>query len=95
MKERSEKLIGQKEKDDATIDFVSYQAQEAILDPNVPEFYKHYVVRAAIDALWRITERRNAYNAGRNESQGLKQSHTVYDAEHDQSSFDGNKGSEL
>ena len=36
MKERK-KFVGQKEKDDAIMNFVSRQAQEAILDPNLPE----------------------------------------------------------
>ena len=80
MKESNQNPIGQKEKDDATMNFVSKQAQEAILDPNVPEFYKHYVVRAAIDALWRIAERRNAYNAKQEENGQLNESHTIYKA---------------
>src|SRR5687767_12047993 len=95
MQERSQTLIEQKEKDDATMNFVSKQAQEAILDPNVTEYYKHHIVRAAVDALWRIAERRSTYDARHSERQGLEQSRTIYDAEDDHSSFDGNKGSEL
>jgi len=37
MKERGRKYTVQKEKDDAIMNFVSRQAQEAILDPNLPE----------------------------------------------------------
>ena len=64
MKERSKKFVGQKAKDDAMIDFVSRQAQEAILDPNLPESYKDQVVEVAVDVLLRIAEKRSAYNAG-------------------------------
>jgi hypothetical protein len=80
MKEREEKLIGQKEKDDATMNFVSRQAQEAILDPNLPESFKDYVLDAAIETLRMIAEKRNAYNAGESENRQLKQSHTIYKA---------------
>jgi hypothetical protein len=48
MKENGEKFIGQKEKDDAMMNFVSRQAQEAILDPNLPDYYKDYVLEGAI-----------------------------------------------
>jgi hypothetical protein len=81
MKERTEKLIGQKEKDDAIMNFESRQAQEAILDPNLPEEYKDEIVGAAVGKILRIAERRNAYDAGRRESQGLKLSDTIYEAE--------------
>ena len=62
MKERN-KSIGQKAKDDATMNFVSRQAQEAILDPNLPESYKDEVLEFAIGIILRIAERRKAYNA--------------------------------
>ena len=51
IKEAREKLIGQKAKDDATVNFVSRQAQEAILDPNLPESYKDDVLDAAVGTL--------------------------------------------
>jgi hypothetical protein len=69
MKERREKIIWQKEKDDATMNFVSRQAQEAILNPNLPESYKDEVLETAIGIILRIAERRNAYNATRKKSQ--------------------------
>jgi hypothetical protein len=81
MKERSEKLIGQKAKDDATMNFMSRQAQEAILDPNLPESYKDPALEAALDALLRIAEKRSAYKARPRESKRLKQSQTIYEAE--------------
>ena len=80
MKEAREKLIGQREKDDATMNFVSRQAQEAILDPNLPESYKDEVVGDAVGKILRIAERRNAYNAGRREGQQVKSSNTIYQA---------------
>ena len=80
MNERSEKIIGQKEKDDAIMNFASRQAQEAILDSNLPEAYKDEVVGNAVEKILRIAERRNAYNAKEKESRQLNQSHTVYKA---------------
>ena len=80
MKETSEKLIGPKEIDDAMMNFVSRQAQEAILDPNLPGYYKDYVLEAAIKTLTKIGERKSAYNAEGSESQQVKPSHTVYKA---------------
>jgi hypothetical protein len=78
MKERSEKFSRQKAKDDAIMDFVSRQAQEAILDPHLPESYKDAALEAALDALLRIAEKRNAYIAGSKESRRLKRSQTIY-----------------
>jgi hypothetical protein len=62
MKETEEKLTAQREKDDAIINFVSKQAQEAILDPNLPEFYKDEVVDGAVGKILKIAEKRNNYN---------------------------------
>ena len=84
MKERGEKLIGQKAKDGATMNFVSRQAQEAILDPNLPESYKDEVLDAAVGTLLRIAEKRNAYNARLRESRRLKRSHMIYEAGDDE-----------
>jgi len=80
MKEAREKLIGQKAKDDSTMNFVSRQAQEAILDPNLPESYKDDIVGAAVGTILRIAEKRNAYNAGQREGRQVKSSNTIYQA---------------
>ena len=80
MKERSQKFRGQKEKEDAIMNFVSRQAQEAILDPNLPESYKDAALEAAVGALLRIAERRNAYDVGLKENRSLKPSQTIYKA---------------
>ena len=78
MKEGKEKFIGQKEKDDAMMNFVSRQAQEAILDPNLPEAYKDEVLNAAVGTILRIAERRSIYDAKQMESPPSKQSHSIY-----------------
>lgn len=67
MKTRGEKIIGAREDDDVTMNFVSRQAQEAILNPCLPEPYKDEVVRAAVGTLLRIADNRNAYSAKRAE----------------------------
>jgi hypothetical protein len=79
MKERGEKLVGRKAKDDATMNFVSKQAQEAILDPNLPESYKDEVLRAAVGTILKIAERRNSYKATPRKRWGLKRSHAIYE----------------
>lgn len=79
MKETREKLIGQKAKDDATMNFVSYQAQEAILDPNMPEARKNEIVGAAVGTILRIAERRNVYN-----SRQIQEPRTIYDSRDDE-----------
>ena len=81
MKERSEKLIEQKAKDDAIMNFVSYQAQEAILNPNMEDDYKDWIVNAAVRKIDKIAERRIAYDVGHSESERLKRSHIIYEAE--------------
>ena len=62
------------------MNFVSRQAQEAILDPNLPESYKDDIVGAAVGTILRIAEKRNVYNAGRREGQQVKSSNTIYQA---------------
>jgi len=78
MKERGKNNTLQKERDDAIMDFVSRQAQEAILDPNLPESYKEAALEAALDALQKIAEKRSNYITGPKESQRLKRSQVVY-----------------
>ena len=81
MKERSQNLAGQKEREDALLNFVSRQAQEAILDPNLPESYKDEIVGAAVGTILRIAERRNRYEVTPRKRWGLKRDHTIYEAE--------------
>jgi hypothetical protein len=63
MKERREKLFGQRARDEATLDFACKQAQEAILNPDLPEFYKDYVLNLAIKTVQKVAEKRAAYYA--------------------------------
>jgi hypothetical protein len=80
MKERSKNFTRQKEKEDAIMNFVSRQAQEAILDPNLPETFKDEVVDAAVGTLLKIAERRSTYDVGFKENRPLKPSQTIYKA---------------
>jgi len=74
MKERDRKFLRQRAKDDAIMNFVSRQAQEAILDPNLPESYKDAALEAAVDALLKIAEKRSAYNTRSRDRLKLKRS---------------------
>lgn len=78
MKERSKNFTRQKAKDDVIMNFVSRQAQEAILDPNLPETFKDEVVDTAVGTLLKIAERRSAYDVGLKENRSLKPSQTIY-----------------
>ena len=61
MKERTEYTIEQKAKDSAMLNFVNRQAQEAILDPNLSEAYKDYILDAALKTIQRIGENKSSY----------------------------------
>jgi hypothetical protein len=67
MKERNPNPIEQKEKDDALLNFVNRQAQEAILNPDLTEPYKDEVLRAAIKTIHKIAERKVIYVAKQGE----------------------------
>ena len=55
-------------------DFVSYQAQEAILNPNLPEAYKDEVLDAAIETIQKVAEGKAVYNAKYGEGRRTRQS---------------------
>lgn len=80
MKERIQNLIGQREIDDALMNFVSRQAQEAILNPNLPETYKDEVLEAAIGTIQQVAERRAAYFAKHGEGRRSRRSCIIYKA---------------
>jgi len=63
------------------MNFVSRQAQEAILDPNLPESYKNEIVDAAVGTILTIAERRTKYETTPRKKWGLKRDHTIYEAE--------------
>jgi hypothetical protein len=52
-----------RKKENETLNFVSYQAQQAILNPDLPESYKDEVLRAAVKTILRIADRRSMYVA--------------------------------
>jgi hypothetical protein len=59
MKERPTNQI---EKENAILNSVNYQAQQAILDPNLPDTYKDQVVDFAIKTIRKVAERKAAYH---------------------------------
>jgi len=60
MKERQ---ISPIEKDNAILNSVNYQAQEAILDPYLPDAYKDKILDLAIEHIQEVAESKAAYNA--------------------------------
>ena len=67
MKEGSPKSVEHKESYDAILDFESYQAQEAILDPNLPDWFKDKILASAIATIKQVGERKAVYNAQQRE----------------------------
>ena len=80
MEEITKKSIGQREKDDALMNFVSKEAQEAILNPNLPESYKDEVLEAAIGTIQRVAERKASYYAKYGEGRRSRRPHIIYEA---------------
>lgn len=61
MNERKDKLAAQFVKDERTLDAVSYEAQEAILNPLLSPHRKDGVVGKAVGVILEIAERRATY----------------------------------
>src|ERR1044071_2345456 len=80
MKDITQKSIGAREKDNALMDFVNYQAQQAILDPNLPGPYKDEVLEAAIGTIQKVAERKAVYYAKHGEGRRSRKPHIIYDA---------------
>ena len=80
MKEIREKLLGQKEKDDATLNYVSREAQMAILNPDLSDSIKEEILNEALGTIHQIAERRWIYEAIPRENSGLEQSSTIYES---------------
>ena len=72
MKERSQNPTGQMEKNDALMNFVNRQAQEAILNPTLPDSYKDEVLQAAIETIHKVAESRAIYFAKHGEGRRKK-----------------------
>jgi hypothetical protein len=63
---------------------VNRQAQEAILDPNLPGSYKDEVVDAAIGTIQKVAEKKAAYYAKYGEGRRQRQFHVIYEAPKDE-----------
>jgi hypothetical protein len=50
------------DQDNAVLNFESYQAQEAILNPDLPDWFKDKVVSSAIATITQIGESKGTYN---------------------------------
>ena len=61
MNERRDTLKAQILKDDRTLDAVSYEAQEAILNPLLSPYRKDEIVGKAVGVILEIAERRATY----------------------------------
>jgi hypothetical protein len=72
------------ERENALLDFVNQQAQEAILNPNLPSSYKDEVVDAVIDTIQKVSERKAVYYAKYGEGRRLRQFHVIYEAPKDE-----------
>ena len=59
----TERQTSQIEKDNATLNFVNYQAQEAILNPDLPDAYKDAMLEFALETIQKVAERKADYNA--------------------------------
>src|SRR5215211_6223562 len=72
------------ERENALLDFANRQAQEAILNPNLPSSYKDEVVDAAIGTIQKVAERKAVYYAKYGEGRRLRQFHVIYEAPKDE-----------
>ena len=61
------------ERENALLDFVNRQAQEAILDPNLLGSYKDEVVDAAIGTIQKVAEKKAVYYAKYGEGRRQRQ----------------------
>ena len=78
MKDR-EKLIGPRAKEDETLNSASYEAQRAILDPNLAGRKKDEIVGKAVGTILQIAERRTVYNIPL-ESLQVQELRTIYNS---------------
>src|SRR5215216_5277291 len=84
MNDNGEIKIGIREKEDALLDFVNYQAQEAILDPGLPDSYKDEVLNAAVETIQKVGERKAVYYAKYGEGRRARPHHIIYEAGNDE-----------
>ena len=80
MKEIREILLGQKEKEDMTLNYVSREAQVAILSPDLSDSIKDEILNTAVGTINQIAERRWIYEAIPRKNVDLKQSDIIYES---------------
>ena len=90
MEEITKKLIRTREKDNALMDFVNYQAQEAILDPNLPGPYKDEILDDAIGTIQKVAERKATYYGKHGEGRRSRKPHIIYEAKDNEEEERGN-----
>ena len=71
MNERRDKLAAQILKDDRTLDAVSYEAQDAILNPLLSPHRKDEIVGKAVGVILEIAERRATYRVQHGEGRQI------------------------
>ena len=79
MNETSKRLVGQREKDDATLNYVSREAQVAILNPDLSDSIKEEILTSAVGTINQIAERRWIYEAIPKNAD-LKEPGTIYES---------------
>jgi len=84
MKNKGKPITGSMERDEALMDFVNYQAQEAILNPTLPESYKDEVLDATIGTIQKVAERKAVYYAKYGEGRRTRKPHIIYEAKNDE-----------
>lgn len=84
MNNNGEKLIGTRERDDTLMNFAVRQAQEAILNPNLPEVEKDTALETAISTIHKVAERKAAYYAKYGEGRRIRKPRIIYEAPQDE-----------
>src|SRR5215207_2991450 len=84
MKDKNEKQIGTREKEDALLDCVNYQAQEAILNPNLPGSTKDEILETAVGTIQQVAERKAIYYGKYGEGRRTRKPHIIYEAAPDE-----------
>src|SRR5690349_5822704 len=80
MNDQNEKSMGARERDDVLLNFVTRQAREAILDPNLPETHKNDAVEAAVGTVQKNAERKAVYYAKYGEGRRTRKPRVIYEA---------------
>jgi len=84
MKNKNQIITESMERDEALMDFVNYQAQEAILNPILPESYKDEVLDATVGTIQKVAERKAVYYAKYGEGRRTRKPHIIYEAKNEE-----------